>query len=165
MDGKSTSLLNGYRIEQEDFSDAFYEEVYPLFEKHWEEIASDKDKIPLSPDYDKYYLLQDHELLKIVTCREESTHELVGYTFSILSTHLHYKETMVAENDLIFVLPEHRHGWLGYRLIKETEKILKQAGCVVLQMRVKTTNDFGKVVERLGYQHSETLYRKYIGED
>jgi GNAT superfamily N-acetyltransferase len=163
MDGKSTSL-HKYTIQQEEFTLEFYEEVYPLFEEHWEEVAADKDEIALNPNWDTYLTLQQNGSLLVVTCRETNTNILVGYCFSLMFLHLHYQDTLCAENDLIFISPEHRKGLLGVKLIRESEKLLKEAGCKAVQMRVKFVKDFGKIVERLGYYPSETLYHKYIGE-
>jgi len=36
-------------------------DAIPLLEKHWEEIALNKDKIKLNPDWDAYANLEDME--------------------------------------------------------------------------------------------------------
>lgn len=147
---------------QEEFAKVVIEEGASLFEAHWKEIAVNQEKVPLDPDYDKYYLLEDMGVLHVVTARDNGT--LVGYFVSIIETGLHYKQNVFAINDILFIHPDYRKGSVGIKLIKFTEQCLKDRGIDVLVMRHKAAHDFSRILERLGMTHTESVYMKYIGE-
>ena len=164
MDGKSTSQPK-YTIQREEFNRGLYDELTPLLNLHWEEIAANQGEMPLNPQFEAYEGLQLAGLFVAMICRREDTEEIMGYAMFFCTPHLHYKDTLCAENDIIYLRPEYRKGFTGIRLIKESERVLKEIGCGVITMRVKLAMDFGKVLERLGFTPSEVAYRKYVGED
>lgn len=148
-----------YNVEK--FQD-FKNEIFHLWHDHWEEIATDKDKIPLDPDVLKYQQMQNREDLLCITCRSKG--ELVGYAFMLIFPHLHYKTTLVAMNDLLYLKPQYRKGFAGIRLIKFAEKCCKDIGVQKIVWHIKTDHNFGPIMERLGYNLFEVNYGKYIGE-
>ena len=91
------------------------EDIKELIKLHYEEIAVNKDVIPLDPDWDRYKYLDDNGLIMIITARDES--KLVGYSIFFITSHLHYKSTVYANNDLLYLHPEYRKGSLGIKLI------------------------------------------------
>ena len=44
---------------QDETYDSCIDEIKPLFFKHWEEIAGNKDVIALEPDFDKYKQIEE----------------------------------------------------------------------------------------------------------
>jgi GNAT superfamily N-acetyltransferase len=132
-----------------------------LLQLHWEQIALNKDKIKLNPDWETYQSLEDQGKVKIFTAREGST--LVGYFVVFLQRNLHYKDHVFAVNDIIFLHPDYRKGLAGMKIIKFAEKHLKDWGVSVLVMNTKTHAPFGPLLSRVGFNHSEELYTKYIG--
>ena len=52
-------------------------ELELLFPKHWEELALNKDKVPLSPDWNRYKSVEDVGMLSFVALRQDG--KLVGY--------------------------------------------------------------------------------------
>jgi hypothetical protein len=66
------------------------EDARPLLEKHWEEIALNKDVIKLNPDWDAYADLEDAGILKIFTARSDG--KLIGYFVVFVKAHIHYKD-------------------------------------------------------------------------
>ena len=137
-------------------------EMLPLLSKHWEEIAINRDKIPLDIDMDRYAALEEAGALHIVTAREDG--ELIGYHVAIVSPHLHYKSTLHGITDVYFIRPEHRKGFTGIRLFKRVEEEMRKLGVRKLFTGTKLHLDMGKVFERLGYSPTERLYTKYIGD-
>ena len=138
------------------------EEIKPLLESHYKEVAMYQDKIDLNPDYDKYQTLCDSDLLHIVTARDEDV--LVGYFISILVPHLHYKDHMYALNDIVFIAAEYRNAKFGLSLFKYAEEALKDKGVSVMIIHMKTSLPFDSLCEGLGYDYAERSYSKFIGE-
>lgn len=148
-----------YQIESiKDLKD----ELQPLIEKHWEEIALNQDKIKLNPDWDTYYKIEDLGMLKCYTARVDST--LVGYFFVIVNNHLHYADTSMAMCDVLYIAPESRKGRAATALIKFAERNLKESGTSVLYMNTKDHAPFDNLLIKLGFSLAERTYSKYIGE-
>mgnify|MGYP000182766692 CR=1 FL=1 len=138
------------------------EEVDELFYKHWEEIALNKDKIKLNPDWSFYELLYAEGLLGVYTVRKDK--HLVGYFIVVAKPHPHYKDHTFAVNDIIYIDPDYRKGLVGLKLIKFVEEDLKSKGVSVLAVNTKVHKPFDAVLKRLGFENTERLYTKYIGE-
>ena len=146
-----------YQIEQ--FS-RLIGELKPLLQSHYEEIARHRDKIALNPDYDKYRELDRMGYLHGVTARDEG--KLVGYFLSFVVPHLHYKDHVMSTNDVVFVSKEYRKGTVGARLFKFGEETLREKGVAKMHVNVKLANDFGSLLERLGYVAIERIYEKML---
>lgn len=144
---------------QEPLSAALIEEVGPLLEQHWREIAHDLT-IPLSPAWGRYHALQDAGALRIYTARREG--ELIGYACFIINHNLHYSTSLQALQDVIFVRKDLRRGTLGTRLIKFSEEQLKADGVQVVFHHIKAKHNWGALIERLGYTLVDHLYAKRI---
>ena len=76
-------------------------EIEPLLEEHWKEIALNKDKIKLNPDWRAYADLDSINALRIYTARKDG--KLMGYFVIIVSKSLHYRDHLFANNDIIFL--------------------------------------------------------------
>jgi len=135
---------------------------YDLFKKHYNEIAWNKDLIPLDPDWEKYIKMGELGFIKIYTARENGL--LVGYAIWLVAPSMHYKTTKKALNDILYVDPDKRGGRTGINLIKYSEKMLKELGCKTIGMHIKEVFNWGNVAERLGYEKIESLYEKWVGD-
>lgn len=138
------------------------EEIKPLIKLHWEQVALNKDKIKLNPDWDEYERLCANGNLKIFTARDDG--ELVGYYILVVSRSAHYKDHLFANSDIIFVKPDSRQGMTGYKLIKYAEDYLKRYGVSLILANTKIHIPFDQLLERMDYTCIERLYSKYIGE-
>jgi GNAT superfamily N-acetyltransferase len=146
-----------YQIEK--FSDMM-NEGKPLFRKHWEEIARNKEIVPLDPDWEKYLRMEDAGFLHVATVRDGG--KLIGYCIDIVSSHLHYRHDLFSINDVIYVEPDYRGKGVGVRLIKFSLAGLMQIGVSVAHMHMKLDHDFGALMERLGYHEIERIYEKVL---
>jgi GNAT superfamily N-acetyltransferase len=90
------------------------DEIRPLLEQHWKEIAHYPD-IPLDPDYGRYRTLETLGLLRIFTARHDG--QLVGYAIYAVNFSLHYRNSRQAQQDVLFVLPAYRRTRLGTLLV------------------------------------------------
>jgi GNAT superfamily N-acetyltransferase len=134
-------------------------ELPPLFKRHWEEIALNRDKIPLNPQWAAYGRLEQGGALHIVTARHQG--ELVGYFFCIVVPDLHYG-ILTCHDDLFYILPEYRKGWIGYRLFSSCEKMLRALGVQRVYCRTKVDHPVDKLLVRLGYRLIERVYAKLL---
>lgn len=150
-----------FKYALEDFNIVRHE-VDTLFYKHWEEIAINKDKIKLNPDWGFYEALYSQGLLGVYTVRHSG--KLVGYFVVIAKSHPHYKDHLFAVNDIIYIDPDFRKGPVGLKLIKFAESDLKSKGVSVLAVNTKVHKPFDAVLERLGFTNTERLYTKFIGD-
>lgn len=138
------------------------DEMKPLLEAHWEEIALYKDKIKLDPDYDKYLLLDSLGMLHVLTVRSDE--RLIGYFISFIQPHMHYKESLSAVNDILFIHPSYRKGSIGYKLFKKAEQSLRELGVEVMSISSKVKNDFKPLMDKLEFKRVEYTYSKHIGK-
>lgn len=147
---------------QQEFLDTCEKDCQELIRLHWEEIAVNKDKIKLNPDWDAYHALEQNQRLKIFTARAKE--ELVGYFVVITGSNLHYKDHVFAVNDILYLKKEYRKGRTGIKLIKFAEKYLRDDGVSVLNINTKVHKPFDVLMEHMGFDLVERVYSKYIGD-
>lgn len=134
------------------------QEIKPLLEQHWKEIAINQEHIKLNPDWKQYARLDSINALRVYTAR--SAKKLVGYFVVIISKNLHYQDHLFAANDVIFLAKTHRKGTTGIRLIKYAEEQLKAEGISVMVVNTKAHQPFDKILERQGFELTERVYSK-----
>ena len=136
-------------------------EIEPMFYTHWMEIgAFDKEKTPLSIDWDRYKILEENDNLFMFTVRDNK--KLVGYYVAFIINHMHYNQTFCANCDIIYLDPKYRKGMIGYKLIKKSEKMLISLGVTILVFSFKADKSLVKLMERLGYKPLDVQYYKEI---
>lgn len=138
------------------------EELKPLLEEHWKEVAWYQEDIKLNPDYNKYVSMQEANNLLFVTARDEG--KLVGYNVNFLQYHPHYSDHIYAVNDIIFVHPDYRHGMVAKELLEGTEEILRLLGVSVVTLHMKPAHPFKTLAEQCGFKQQEYVYSKLIGD-
>lgn len=146
-------------FDQERLTPQFQAELMPLLVLHWAEIAHWKD-IPLEPDWEAYYAVLASGALRAFTFRE--TGLLKGYGVFVVKESIHYRSSKQASQDIIWVAPEYRKQMLGARFIQWCDEQLALEGVEVVHHHVKLAHDFGKTLERLGYEAVETIYSKRL---
>ena len=132
-------------------------EIKPLLQEHWKEIALHQDDIKLEPNWNTYSRLADQGALRVYTARKSG--ELVGYFVCIVMPSLHYMRHLFANNDILFLKKSERKGTAGIRLIKFAIEELKKDGVTLINVNVKKKQDFGKVLEHLDFEHVEDLWQ------
>ena len=146
-----------YQVEQWHDCLPEMEALWPL---HWQEVAADKDVIPLEPNYEMYNMLVQTGQLHLLTARSDG--KLIGYHVSIVRPHLHYKSSLSAFTDMYFIHPDFRKGMVGVNIFRAAEKSLKQRGVQKMFTGTKLSLDMGRIFERLGWKETERLYTKVI---
>lgn len=145
----------------DDFS-VVKSEIDYLIKKNWEDLATDKDKIKLNPNWGFYETLNSAGYLGIYTARSDG--KLVGYFIAVATEHPHFRDHIFASNDVLYLDPDYRKGLAGYRLIKFVEDDLRAKGVSALTITTKVHKPFDPVLERLGFNLAERVYSKYLGE-
>lgn len=138
------------------------EEFRPLFPLHWEELALNKDKVPLDPQYDVYVAREARGELLFVTLRELGTP--VGYFIGFIAPGLHYRTCLTCTMDIFYVHPAKRGGRGGVKLFKFVEKELRRRGVDRWFVGSKCHADASWLFEILGFDRVEVYYSKWLGE-
>lgn len=139
----------------------FVADARPLFSKHWEELALDKDKIKLSLDLSKYEKAEKDGILHIVTVRDGVV--LVGYYTAAILPHLHYSQAgLMASTDMYFLLKEYRIGTTGIRFLAFIEDSLRARGCKKIYISCKKDHDIEKILEDLGYRFTDKMFTRLL---
>lgn len=139
------------------------DEMAALWPLHWEEVANDRDKIKLDVWHEAYDALAESGELHIVTARVDG--KIVGYHWSIVRPHLHYKSSLTAYTDIYFLKSENRKGMAGINLFKFVEQSLKERGVQKMYTASKKKMDKSSIFEFLGWTEAEKVYCKYIGDE
>lgn len=145
-----------------EFLSMCLEELKPLLTEHWEEIALNKDKIKLNPNYKQYLDLEKAGMCHTVIARKDS--KVIGYYISFIVDHMHYQDHKFAMNDIMFLHPDHRGGRTAMKLIKFAEERLRKLGVSVMTMHMKTDFPFEPLAQACGFNKVEYNYSKYIGD-
>ena len=133
-------------------------DIKPLLEKHWELVALNQGKIKLNPNWEEYARLDASGVLRVFTARENN--ELVGYCVLVVSRSIHYKDHIFANNDVTFVLPDHRAGATGYHLIKYAEDYCRENDISLMNINTKVHVPFDKLLVGMGFDLIERIYSK-----
>jgi len=145
---------------QRELAQDVFEEMIPLLKKHWEEIAHFKD-IPLNPDVELYYQMEDAGTLRVYTARTEEG-KLVGYCVFFLRNNLHYRSSFQALQDVLFIDPDHR-GMFGAKFILWCEGQLEYEGVQVVFQHIKVaTQKTVELMKRLGYEPIDIILGKRL---
>lgn len=153
------------KIQREKFIPALAE-IQALLPLHYEELALNKDKVPLSPMYEIYQEHEDRGNLLFVTVRDETQkRKIVGYFIGIIAPGLHYRTCITCTMDIFFIHPEYRGAaLLGLKLFRKVEAICRDLGVDRMYVGSKVKADASILFERLGYGRIEVYYSKWIGE-
>jgi GNAT superfamily N-acetyltransferase len=152
--------VNEVTLQRERWSDALRDEAIPLFERHWKEVALDQETVPLDPMWEAYAQLDAAELLIITTARMDGV--LIGYVSHFITPNLHYRSLKVADNDIFWLAPEHRHSRTGIHLLRAAEQNVLDAGCNKILMKEKIHIPLGRLFKFLGYREIERLHAKTL---
>lgn len=138
------------------------DEMALLWPFHWEEVATNRDKVKLDVWFEAYDVLAKTGELVIVTARFAGF--LIGYHWSIVRPHLHYKSSKTAYTDIFFLHPQYRRGFNFQNMLKFVEATWKDLGVQKAYISSKVKLDMSKIFERLGWSRTEVVYTKMIGE-
>lgn len=135
---------------------AFLEEVKPLLPAHYEELALNQDRVPLSPQYDEYLRRDEKGMVLTIALRDAGS--LVGYFIGFIAPGLHYSTCLTLHLDIFWIHPDHRGQKGGFMLFKAMEAEAKRRGVQRLFVGSKTHLPADFLFEKLGYHKVESVY-------
>lgn len=136
-------------------------ELKELLPIHYEELALNKDKVPLSPQFDIYIAREKRGELIFVALREAGT--LAGYFIGFIAPGLHYSTCLTCTMDIFYVHPAKRGGRAGIKLFKFVEAELTRRGIDRWFVGSKVHMDASWLFEFLGFEKVEVYYSKMLG--
>lgn len=155
--GRDIESLSSKKTFQKESVAQVIGEIEPLLHKHWHEIAHYKD-IPLNPDWSRYIQVEEAGALRVFTVRKNE--KLIGYCVYLLNKNMHYKDSLQALQDILFIDPEHRGG--GMKFLKWCDEQLRLEGVQAVYQHIKLKHNFGPMLERLGYELVDLIYAKRL---
>jgi GNAT superfamily N-acetyltransferase len=137
------------------------EEIKVLLPAHYEELALNRDHVPLAPQYDIYLARERAGQLVFVTLRDAG--EMVGYFLGFVAPGLHYSTCLTCTMDIFYVRQDKRKGSAGLRLFRFVEAELRRRGVQRWFMGSKIAADASALFKRIGATPIETYYSKWLG--
>lgn len=130
-------------------------ELMPLYAKHYAEMSARLESVgvkqsPFKPRVDAYSKASNEGWLLTFVLRADG--EAVGYCNVYVTQDMHNGD-LIAQEDTIYVLPEHRNG-AGRMLARAVHDELRRRG--VLRLNITTSTDLrvSKWLARQGYKHT-----------
>lgn len=138
--------------------------VAEITRKHWEEIALDREQVPLDTDWPKYLALEASGSWRAFAARKDG--QIIGYLTCFIDFHVRYRTTRYVEADVFFILPEHRKGRVGIQLFREFMKALPKPCKLLINEKLSFKDGrVGRLLEHLGMKPIEVVYSKFLKED
>jgi GNAT superfamily N-acetyltransferase len=137
-------------------------ELMPILPLHYEELALNKEHVPLAPQYDVYIARERSGQLMFMVVRDKG--ELIGYFIGFVAPGLHYSTCLTLIMDIFYIHPDHRGNSTGYKLFKAVEDEARRRGVDRMFVGSKVHLDASWLFERLGYEKVETTYTLWMGD-
>jgi hypothetical protein len=129
---------------------------FELGREHYDEIALNKRLMVYAPDFDSFDRMEAQGALACVGIFDGDV--IVGYSVNIVVNHLHYRDLLVAHNDMIFIAQSHRKGRAGLTLIKATKELCAGRGARMMLWHAKEGSALAKLLPRLGCGVQDILF-------
>lgn len=140
--------------------DDLISEIRPLLVEHWAEIAVYKD-MALDPDFATYKRAADAG--RLVNYAVWDNGNLIGYAIFFLTNHPHYRKTLWARNDLVWLAPQFRNFGVGKALVEFWEADLKARQVDVIHVNSKLAHPaLASLLRAFGYADIEVSHQKRL---
>lgn len=144
-------------FQREELKDCL-DEAKPLLFEHWAEISHYND-IKLDPDIERYYNSERNGVLRVFTARNIEK-QIIGYAVFFVNFNAHYKSSLQAIQDIIFIHPKNRG--IGGKFILYCDEQLRSEGVQIVFHHIKAKHNFGKMLERFGYELIDLIYGRRL---
>jgi L-amino acid N-acyltransferase YncA len=142
--------------------ETYYRDCKNLWPEHYDEIAADKDRMPMRPDVATYRKLEAMGCLQIVVARDDG--RMIGYVLSVIRPHMHYADVLCGYEDAYFLTKAHRRGMVGVKLLREAVEQMRRVGVRRVFFMTKVAHDMSLIFERMGFIRTDVVYSRWIGE-
>ena len=146
-----------YEITREKFKDT-YLELEPLYRQHYSEMVERleadgvEDYSPYNPRLDEYVRASEGGWLLTFVLRLDG--KACGYSNVYLTNDMHNQD-LIAQEDTIFVLKEHRNG-VGKQMVRHILEELRQLGVKRVLVSSLTDLRVSKLWRRIGFKDVAT---------
>lgn len=136
-----------------------FDEVCEMLQQHYEELSVTKG-FKLNPDFDVYHQAIKKNVLKVVVCKKDN--KIIGYILYLIGPNLHFKNCLLAIQDIYYLKPKYRKGFIGIKMFIFAENYLKSIGVNMIKYSTTTHFDNSKLFEFLGCNFIEKVYTKEL---
>lgn len=152
-------IFGTYTIRAERFVEIF-EELEPIHAEHWQETEKHRHGLALNPNYDLLFARERAgQLLQFVARAADGS--IAGHVRMYLGTSVH-TSTLFAEEDTLFMRPQHRGGYLVVRLLRYAERALRRVGAREIRADSKLLNDADVLMKRMKYTPVALKFHKFF---
>lgn len=149
----------GYTIAVERMA-GILPELHALHLRHWRETERHRHGIPMDPDYGSMLEAEaDGRLLQFTARSADGA--LAGNLRMFIRVSRHTC-TRYAEEDTLFMAPEHRGGLTVLALMRYAEHVLLQLGVREIRANSKLVNRADVLMRRMGYEPVATQFVKFF---
>jgi hypothetical protein len=147
------------------------EELKPMFDPHWAELALDQDKVALDPQYGVYLDREAQGQVLLVVLRELG--KVVAYFVGFVAPALHYQRCLTLQMDIFWLHPDYRDPdsltaleahMLSMQLFETVREEAKRRGVERVFYGSKLHADASRVFEELGMVEVERYYSAWLGD-
>lgn len=158
LDQFAVETYKAYTLQAERF-ETIIGELEPLHAAHWLETEKHRHGLELRPDYRTLFARERAGGMLQFTARDASG--IAGHVRMYLGRSTH-TSTLFAEEDTLYVRPEHRGGFLVIALMRYAERALRQAGAREIRADSKLLNHADVLMKRLGYKPVALKFHKFF---
>jgi GNAT superfamily N-acetyltransferase len=137
-------------------------EIKELIQFHWQELALNKDTVPLSPQWDEYVRREKNGTLFLATVRRDG--KIAAYYIAQVAPGFHYSQTLTGTMDIAYVVPDQRQKGLAIPLFRTVEREMRRRGVKIWFSGWKTNNPLGmdKLLDAFGFTPADTYAVKRL---
>lgn len=133
-----------------------------LFDTHWEDLALNKDRIKLDPQYEVYKQKERTGELFAASVMEDG--RIIGYYIGFIGRALHYQGMLMCTPDIYYIHPAYRFKNAGTILFNFVKSELKRRGIQYWVVGDKNHKSLGAFFEMHGFSKIENYYSMWIGD-
>jgi hypothetical protein len=147
------------------------EELKPLFDPHWRELAVNQDKVPLCPNYPLYLQREAAGEVLCVVARERGA--VVAYFVGFIAPGMHYMTCLTLTMDIFWLHPDYRaqdslsqleEDMLAELLFSEVKREAVRRGVKRPFYGSKVHKDCGAFFEQQGLVEVDRYFSAWWGE-
>lgn len=135
-----------------------WNDALPLMKEHWDEIEEFKD-IPLDPNFEMYKKMDEMQILRVFTARDEA-YKLLGYCVYAVQMNPLSQKIRQANQNALFIKKGSRG--FGKKFISYCDDLLKREGINLVFHHVSPKHDYSPILRRLGYSESYNVYSRRL---
>lgn len=138
------------------------DELKSHFPIHFEELALDRQTVPLDPQYGEYLRRDAAGMVLFVALRKAG--KIIGYYVGFVAPGLHYQTCLTLTTDIFYLDPEHRNGNPGpaLKLFREVEREARRRGVNRWFVGCKLHRDASRLFAHLGFEAVEIHHSKLL---